>query len=155
MIAHIARPRQRFNVAHARNEGSWQSGLISQARGPHIGWTAQAGLQAGTGRMAGHSNSNWKSGGPMKLLRTLRGDGVLNTEGGEATVSYQIDVFEQRNRLRSASGTLSGDLPAFDEDAENVTGTLRLEGGVEVAVTLDSLELDGADVRVTGEFPEL
>ena len=86
----------------------------------------------------------------MKLLGTLRGDGALVGEGGEAAVGYQHDVFEARGE-RAASGTLDGDLSPFGEEPGPLV--LRLADGFEVDVRIDHLDEDGATFSTRGPLP--
>jgi hypothetical protein len=87
----------------------------------------------GAGKTKGrpYPGSNGRSsGGPLRLVETLRGDGVLVWTGGTAAVAYQLDIFEGRMG-RSGSGSLEGAPPELDGDAR-----LQLSDTAEVAVTL-------------------
>jgi hypothetical protein len=88
----------------------------------------------------------WHSGGPVKLQRSLRGDGVLTLGERKLPVSYQIDLFRQGTRPLTASGVVEGDL-GLEEDGEHA-GLLRLAEGVELEVTLEAEDEDGAAVWV-------
>ena len=85
----------------------------------------------------------------MKFLGSLRGEGVLLLEAGEAAVHYQLDVFEG-GIGRSGSGAVDGDMPAGAEDGE---ARLRMADGREIAVTLQSLDEAGASFETRGAVP--
>lgn len=87
----------------------------------------------------------------MKLIRTLRGEGVLVAENGETAVGYGLDLFETRG-ARAGSGTLDGDLSGLGEQPRSLR--LRLAGGFEVEIHLDQLDQDGATFSTRGPLPE-
>jgi hypothetical protein len=87
----------------------------------------------------------------MKLIRTLRGDGVLVAENGETAVGYGLDLFETRGE-RVGSGTLDGDLSGLGEEPGPLR--LRLVDGFEVEVRLDQLDQDGATFSTSGPLPK-
>jgi len=81
-----------------------------------------------------------RGGGPMKFLRSLRGEGVLVSDAQEVLVTYQLDIFES-GFGRTGSGVLEGRLSeSFTEGAAR----LRLADGQEFAVTLQDIDDDGA-----------
>ena len=87
----------------------------------------------------------------MKFLGSLRGQGVLLSEGGEAPVAYQLDVFEG-GAGRSGSGSVDGAMPPASEDGA-AEARLRLADGRELAVTLGSMDEGGALFEARGAVP--
>ena len=85
---------------------------------------------------------------PMRLLCSLRGDGVLLIDSGETAVGYALDVFHDRMG-QTASGTLEGSVAGDDFPAKAV---LRLANGVELAVSLLEGDEDGAVFESRGGF---
>ncbi len=94
------------------------------------------------------ANKPWKGGGALKLSKTIRGDGVLLSRGRELAVTYALDVFAGRNRPTTASGVLDGRFrePGLYDGA----AVLRLEGGVEIDVDVDTEDAEGANVQARG-----
>ena len=85
---------------------------------------------------------------PMRLLCSLRGEGVLLIDSGETAVGYALDVFHDRMG-QTASGTLEGPVAGDDFPAKAV---LRLANGVELAVSLLEGDEDGAVFESRGGF---
>jgi hypothetical protein len=82
---------------------------------------------------------------PMKLLRTLRGDGSLSTPTGELPVSYEISCFSQGDAI-IADGALSGDLSGLEDAAEGLK--LRLADGRQVVIALADADETGAEIQI-------
>lgn len=81
----------------------------------------------------------------LKMLGSLRGEGVLKAAGGECPVTYHLDRYEGRQG-RTATGEVDGALGAITGLEEAPTATLVLSTGVELAVGLSNIEADSADV---------
>ena len=79
--------------------------------------------------------------GPIKLLGSSRGQGVLRTSVGDIAVSYQFDTYSERGKT-SSSGTLDGDATSIMDGAN---GVLRLESGEEMEITLIKPDEQGVD----------
>lgn len=92
----------------------------------------------------------------MRLLKALRGSGVLIWSGGWTPVAYELDVFRMGASC-IASGGLEGDLAQlsaqFQFDAPCAT-RLRTADGWEVTVDLIVLESDAASFDVTSALDE-
>lgn len=98
--------------------------------------TAQRGLR-----------SKWRDPAKLKLLASLRGDGLLTWEGGQAPMRYELDLFGA-GTSRSASGNLEGDFAGLRVDGESpevAAATLRLADGQEIVVDLSDLQADFAE----------
>ena len=83
----------------------------------------------------------YRAKGPIKLIRSIRGKGVLRTTDGEVDVTYHIDTYEERGGVTS-SGSLDGDASGI---ADGSAGRLRLENGEEFDVQLIKPDEDGVD----------
>jgi hypothetical protein len=89
------------------------------------------------------------AGGPVRLLKSLRGEGTL-VWGRRAArkVSYSIDLYGQGGSL-SGDGDVRG---AFSDlvgrDPPGVR--LRLAGGEEVAIALVDIEAEAASIELLG-----
>lgn len=83
----------------------------------------------------------------LKLLRTLRGDGTLMAAGRSFAVGYQMDLYADGDRT-VASGSLDGDFTGLADDLEGGEAVLTQEDGAETAVTLETVEDDGAEFQV-------
>jgi hypothetical protein len=79
--------------------------------------------------------------GPIKLLGSSRGRGVLRTAGGDLTVTYQFDTYQERGRT-SSSGSIDGDASSIDDGA---TGVLKLESGEDMEIVLIKPDEQGVD----------
>jgi len=79
--------------------------------------------------------------GPIKLLGSSRGRGVLRTAAGDLTVSYQFDTYQERGKT-SSSGSLDGDASAISDGA---AGVLELETGEEMDIVLIKPDEQGVD----------
>jgi len=97
--------------------------------------------------MGGHRGRN-----SMKLLGSLRGDGVLSWDDRTAAVHYQLDLFEGRDR-RSGSGVLDGELA--DLEAREEPARLRLADGFEIEIVLVQVDEDGAMFEARSELPSI
>lgn len=84
---------------------------------------------------------------PLKLLKTLRGDGALRIDGRSLAVSYQMDLYADGDRS-VASGSLDGDFTGLAETFEGGEAVLVQDDGVETPVTLETVEDDGAEFQV-------
>ena len=94
-------------------------------------------VNTGSGRGRGKS--------PMRLTRTLRGDGVMLVgRKREVPVAYAIDIFDEGER-RTATGWIDGAFAAF---AKLKAARLRLADGVEIGVSLDVQDADSAFVEI-------
>ncbi|MDO8297496.1 MAG: hypothetical protein Q7T19_13775 [Caulobacter sp.] len=83
----------------------------------------------------------------LKLLRTLRGDGMLLAAGRSLAVSYQLDLYADGDRT-VGSGSLDGDFTGLAEDLEGGEAMLTLEDGDPTPVTLETVEDDGAEFQM-------
>jgi hypothetical protein len=79
--------------------------------------------------------------GPIKLLGSSRGRGVLRTAAGDLIVSYQFDTYQERGRT-SSSGSIDGDASAIDDGA---SGVLKLETGEDMDIVLIKPDEEGVD----------
>jgi len=79
--------------------------------------------------------------GPIKLLGSSRGQGVLRTADGDLTVSYEFDTYQERGRT-SSSGSIDGDASAI---ADGAVGVLKLESGEEMDIVLIKPDEQGVD----------
>ena len=84
---------------------------------------------------------------PLKLLKTLRGDGTLLADGRTFTVGYQLDLYADGERS-VASGSLDGDFSGLAEALEGGEAVLTQEDGDETPETLETVEDDGAEFQV-------
>jgi hypothetical protein len=88
---------------------------------------------------------NRSRGGPLRLLKSIRGDGTLMW-GRRATrdVAYSIDLYGQ-GPLLSGDGDVRGDLSDLVGRAPaNVR--LRLASGQETEIVLCGIEADSASI---------
>jgi hypothetical protein len=94
--------------------------------------------------------------GRMRLLKALRGPGVLIWSDGWVPVTYELDVF-QLGSACVASGALQGDLDKLAAlfQLDVACGTrLRTADGWEIDVDLIGLEGDAASFDVTSALDE-
>ena len=93
-------------------------------------------------------------GGPLKLVKSLRGDGILMW-GRRACrrVAYRIDVYRQ-GLLISGDGEVSGE---FSElvGRSPANARLRLAGGQEVPVGFLDIGADAASIELVGPLPSI
>lgn len=84
-------------------------------------------------------------GGPLRLLKSLRGDGTLMW-GRRATreVAYAIDLYGQGPML-SGDGEVRGDLTDLVGRAP-INVRLRLASGRETPINLCGIEADSASI---------
>ncbi|HWE47904.1 MAG TPA: hypothetical protein VG407_17935 [Caulobacteraceae bacterium] len=94
--------------------------------------------------MALQTRGRNRNASAMKLVSALRGKGVLTSPRGEVPVRYGIDVFDEGGR-RTARGWIVG-AAAF---SEMTTAGLRLADGVQLEVTIEDGDAEGASVEVT------
>ena len=95
---------------------------------------------------------NRSRGGPLRLLKSLRGDGTLMW-GRSATrnVAYAIDLYGQGPML-SGDGEVRGDLADLvDRVPANLR--LRLASGREVPIALAGIEADSASLDLVNPAP--
>jgi hypothetical protein len=90
---------------------------------------------------------NRARGGPLKLLKSLRGNGTLMW-GRQATrpVSYSIDLYGQGHML-SGDGDVRGDLIDLVGRVPS-NARLRLANGQEAPVALRGIEADAASIEL-------
>lgn len=82
----------------------------------------------------------WREPPRLRLLRALRGEGVLVWPGGAIPAAYELDIFG-RGEDRQASGQLTGDFSALpDFSLRPGDRRLRLDDGREIAIDLVSQE---------------
>jgi len=88
---------------------------------------------------------NRTRGGPLRLLKSLRGDGTLMWGRRSARdVAYAIDLYGQ-GPLLSGDGEVRGDLSDLvDRAPANVR--LRLASGRETEIALCGIEADSASI---------
>jgi len=86
-------------------------------------------------------------GSPLRLLRTLRGEGVLMWGSrGARNVDYCVDLYGQ-GRFLTGDGDVRGDLADLvGRTPMNVR--LRLAGGEEVRIGLCAIEADFASIEL-------
>ena len=91
--------------------------------------------------------------GPLRLLKSLRGDGAL-LWGRHATraVSYSVDLYGQ-GRWLSGDGDVRGDLSDLVGRAP-VNLRLRLADGREAPVALRDIEPELASIELVNPVPE-
>jgi hypothetical protein len=90
------------------------------------------------------SQRRGRNAAAMKLIAALRGKGVLTTPKGEIAVRYGLDVFDNGGRC-TAGGWVTG-VGSF---ATLETGRLRLSDGVQVQVSIDGGDQEGASIEVS------
>lgn len=86
----------------------------------------------------------------LKLLKTLRGDGVLLAGERSFPVGYQLDLYADGDRT-VGSGSVDGDFAGLGDDLEGGEATLTLEDGVVMSLTLETVEDDGAEFQIRAE----
>ncbi|HLI66373.1 MAG TPA: hypothetical protein VKU90_08410 [Caulobacteraceae bacterium] len=91
------------------------------------------------------SSRLWRTnrGGPLKLVRGLRGKGALVWSGGEIAAAYEIDIFS-RGAMFTVSGRIQGDFSALAGGRPSGL-RLRLQDDHEIAVNLISLTRAAAE----------
>lgn len=93
--------------------------------------------------------SSWGRRSPLKLVAALRGTGVLSFGEETIAVSYELDVFTA-GALCTAAGSVDGDLSALTAaEVEGGPGRLRLENGDDLAVELNGVDADFANVEAS------
>jgi hypothetical protein len=90
---------------------------------------------------------NRARGGPLRLLKSLRGDGTLMWGRRSARpVVYSIDLYGQGSMM-SGDGDVQGDLSELvGRSPSNVR--LRLSDGQEAAIALRGIEADSASIEL-------
>ncbi len=119
-----------------------------------IVWTSSRFTQPA--KAAGPASNGRRGEARMRLLKALRGPGVLVWSGGWAPVTYVLDVF-RLGATCVASGSLEGDLAALSAlfQFEVACATrLRTADGWEISVELIGLEGDTASFDVTSALDE-
>lgn len=96
-------------------------------------------------------SSSHRGRNSVKLLGSLRGDGLLTHAEASIPVSYQLDIYEGRNR-RTGGGALEGPLAPL-ADTEVKEALLRLATGEQIEVVLSEIEADGAYFETRGDIP--
>jgi hypothetical protein len=86
----------------------------------------------------------------LKLLKTLRGDGQLLAGDRSMAVSYQLDLYADGDRT-VGSGSVDADFIGLAEDLEGGDAQLTLEDGTVMALTLETVEDDGAEFQIKPE----
>lgn len=79
--------------------------------------------------------------GPIKLMGSSRGRGVLRTSGSDLAVAYQFDTYQERGKT-SSSGSLDCDASAV---VDGSSGILTLETGEAMEITLIKPDEQGVD----------
>jgi hypothetical protein len=91
-------------------------------------------------------------GGPLRLLRSLRGDGTLMWgRGATRAVAYSIDLYGQGQYL-SGDGEVVGDLADLVGRAPS-NPRLRLASGEEAALIFRGIAADGASIELLRPVP--
>lgn len=119
-----------------------------------IVWTSSRLAQPS--KTEGAASSRRRGEARMRLLKALRGPGVLIWSGGWAPVTYELDVF-RLGATCVGSGSLEGDLAVLSADFQlDVAGGTRLRtaDGWEVSVELIGLDGDAASFDVTSTLDE-
>lgn len=86
----------------------------------------------------------------LKLLKTLRGDGVLLAGERSFPVGYQLDLYADGDRT-VGSGSVDADFTGLAEDLEGGEAQLTLEDGSVMTLTLETVEDDGAEFQIRPE----
>ncbi|HEY3814680.1 MAG TPA: hypothetical protein VGL66_15780 [Caulobacteraceae bacterium] len=94
--------------------------------------------------MTNSFNGRGRAQSAMKLTAALRGKGILITPNGEIAVRYGVDVFDGGARV-SARGWVTGN----SDFGKVSTARLRLSDGVQLEVTVEDGDIEGASVEVT------
>jgi hypothetical protein len=91
-------------------------------------------------------------GGPLRLLKSLRGDGTLMW-GRRATrpVTYSIDLYGQ-GQLLSGDGDVTGDLTDLVGRAP-ANARLRIASGQEAPIAFRDIEADSASIELVHPVP--
>ena len=93
-----------------------------------------------------------RDGAKLKLMGSLRGDGLLILADRSISAAYELDIYGRNGGTRSASGHLEGDFAAL-VDADAPAARLRLSDGVEFEIELTDLEADLAEFETRGDLP--
>ena len=88
----------------------------------------------------------------LKLVGSLRGEGLLVLADGAIPARYELDIYARGGGARSASGHLEGDFAGF-ADGDAPAARLRLSDGVEFEIDLTDLEPDLAEFETRGDLP--
>ena len=91
-------------------------------------------------------------GGPLRLLKSLRGDGTLLWGRRAArAVAYAIDLYGQ-GQMVSGDGEVVGDLADLVGRAP-ANARLRLASGEEAALIFRGIEADSASIELVRPVP--
>lgn len=91
------------------------------------------------------SPGGWRGRTPMRLTRTLRGEGMLLTRQNEVPVAYAIDIFDEGPRC-VATGWIDGACAKF---ARLKAARLRLDDGAEIGISLEVQDAHSASVEIS------
>jgi hypothetical protein len=91
--------------------------------------------------------------GPLRLLKTLRGDGTL-VWGRRSTraVSYSVDLYGQ-GRWLSGDGDVRGELSELVGRAL-LNVRLRLADGLEAPISIRDIDAESASIELVNPVPE-
>ena len=91
--------------------------------------------------------------GPLRLLRSLRGDGALVWgRRSSVAVSYCVDVYGQ-GRWLSGDGDIRGDLTEL-VGRTPVNARLRLADGHEASIAIRDIGADSASIELLNPVSE-
>ena len=136
------------------NEGQTISYEIEQDSRSGKESAVQLRAALGIWRRAGVGTDSFRGRkGSLKLLGSVRGQGVLRTEHGDCEVSYHLDRYQERFG-QIATGEVDGDLSKLSGLEDGAVATLVLQDTSEIAVTLSQVQEDGADVEAQGALPQ-
>ena len=86
----------------------------------------------------------------LKLVASLRGEGVLVSSDRSLPASYELDLYA-RGATRTASGHLEGDFSGIAEaEDEPSVWRLRLSDGAEIEIDLTDLDGEAAEFESRG-----
>jgi hypothetical protein len=90
----------------------------------------------------------------MRILGNLTGKGVVVADGADqGEVDYDIEVFRD-GAMKTAAGTIDGDMPMLARAQSSRTAQLRLEDGSTVSIILTLVRADGSGtLQVSGPVP--
>jgi hypothetical protein len=90
----------------------------------------------------------------MRTLGNLTGKGTVVADGtDQGDANYDIDVF-QDGAMKSAEGTIRGDMPMLAKAQSSRAAQLRLENGSTINIILTLVRGDGSGtLKVSGPVP--
>ena len=93
-----------------------------------------------------------RDGAKLKLVGSLRGEGLLVLADRAIAASYELDVYARNGAARSASGHLEGAFADIhDPEADlDLSGRLRLADGREIEIDLKDLDAETAEFEARG-----